>query len=69
MSRAQTGLTENDKAVLALLVKGYSNKELMRHLNMNEGTIKTKLCRLYDKLHVRGRTEAAVTAVRMGIGI
>lgn len=64
-----TQLTENDKKLLALLVQGYSNKELVRSTGLAERTIKTMLCRIYKKLSVRGRTEAAVTAVRMGIGI
>jgi DNA-binding NarL/FixJ family response regulator len=60
-------LTPREVAVLELLAKGKSNKEIGRGLALAEGTVKTHLKRIYEKLGVGDRTEAALAAVQRGI--
>lgn len=56
------GLTERESELLSLLPTGMSNRELGRHLYVSENTIKTHLRRLYAKLGVRNRAQAASVA-------
>src|SRR5687767_12644423 len=60
-------LTPREVAVLELVAKGKSNKEIGTVLTLAEGTVKTHLKRIYDKLGVNDRTEAALVAVQRGI--
>jgi two-component system NarL family response regulator len=60
-------LTSREVAVLELVAKGKSNKEIGVVLSLAEGTVKTHLKRIYDKLGVSDRTEAALVAVQRGI--
>jgi two-component system NarL family response regulator len=60
-------LSERELAILQLLVKGRSNKEIGSTLSIAEDTVKTHLKSLFSKLDVNDRTGAAITAVRHGI--
>jgi two-component system NarL family response regulator len=60
-------LTPREVAVLELVAKGKSNKEISAALSLAEGTVKTHLKRIYEKLGVDDRTEAALMAVQRGI--
>jgi DNA-binding NarL/FixJ family response regulator len=51
-------LSERELEVLALLAKGYANKEIADQLNVAYDTVRAHLKRAYEKLHVRSRTEA-----------
>jgi DNA-binding NarL/FixJ family response regulator len=53
-------LSVREREILELLASGKSNKELARHLNLTEGTVRWHLSHVYDKLHVRSRTEAVL---------
>jgi DNA-binding CsgD family transcriptional regulator len=52
-------LSPRERRVLELVARGASNKEIARELNVSEGTVRTHLERLYRKLGVHSRTEAA----------
>lgn len=52
-------LSEREKEALALLAQGYSDKEIASQLGISFDTVRTHLKHIYDKLHVRSRTEAA----------
>ena len=52
-------LTERELEVLALVAKGLSNKEVGARLHISEATVARHLVNVFDKLHVRCRTEAA----------
>jgi NarL family two-component system response regulator LiaR len=56
------GLTERESELLSLLSTGMTNSELGRHLYVSENTVKTHLRRLYAKLGVRNRAQAAALA-------
>ncbi len=59
-------LTEREESVLRLLVRGCSNKEICRTLNISEPTVKTHISHLMAKLGVSSRTQAALYAVQAG---
>ena len=56
------GLTERESELLSMLSTGMTNRELGSHLYISENTIKTHLRRLYAKLGVRNRAQAASLA-------
>jgi DNA-binding NarL/FixJ family response regulator len=53
-------LTPRQRGVLALLVKGQSNKAIARELKLGEGTVKVHMAALFRSLGVKTRTAAAV---------
>jgi DNA-binding NarL/FixJ family response regulator len=53
-------LSPREAEVLALVAKGYINKEIADQLNLRLETVRSYLKSIYDKLHVRSRTEAAM---------
>jgi DNA-binding NarL/FixJ family response regulator len=52
------GLTQRESEILVLLSRGLSNKEIADPLNISYDTVRAHLRHIYEKLHVRGRTEA-----------
>jgi two-component system nitrate/nitrite response regulator NarL len=60
-------LTERERAILACLALGLSNKLIGRDLDIAEGTVKVHVKSLLRKLNFRSRVEAAVWAVENGI--
>jgi two-component system, NarL family, response regulator len=67
--RAMAGapLSEREIEVLRLVAAGMTNKEIAAQLFIAEGTVKTHLNSVHEKLGVRDRTEAVMVAVRRGI--
>lgn len=55
-------LTPRQLAVLELVRDGYTNGQIGRLLQVSEGTVRTHLNNIYERLGVQSRT-AAVTAV------
>jgi DNA-binding NarL/FixJ family response regulator len=53
-------LTEREAEILDYLVKGYANKEIADKLAVSVPTVRSHLRNIYEKLHVRSRTEAVV---------
>ncbi|GHF72109.1 DNA-binding response regulator [Streptomyces mashuensis] len=62
------GLTEREREVLALIADGRSNREIARALVLSEKTVKTHVSNILMKLDLADRTQAALWAVRHGIG-
>jgi DNA-binding NarL/FixJ family response regulator len=60
-------LTGRELEVLALLVRGRSNKEIAAKLFISEATVKGHLRSVFTKLNVLSRTEATTTALRRGL--
>jgi len=58
-------LTPRQNAVLHLLARGMSNKEVARELNIAEGTSKIHTAALLRALGARNRTEAAFMAAKL----
>jgi two-component system NarL family response regulator len=61
------GLTSRELDVLALIVKGNSNKEIAATLNISEATVKTHINNILSKLGASDRTQAATMALQRGI--
>jgi DNA-binding NarL/FixJ family response regulator len=61
-------LTHREHDVLKLIVEGCANKEIARRLVIHENTVKTHVKRIFDKLGVQSRTQAALHARDRGIG-
>jgi len=61
-------MSPREKDVLRGVVQGQSNKEIGRVLGLAEVTIKLHLRNVFRKMAVKSRSEAAVTAVRAGLG-
>ncbi len=55
-----TDLSPREAEVLALVAKGNINKEIADQLGLRLETVRSYLKSIYDKLHVRSRTEAAM---------
>ena len=55
-----TALTDREKEILTLLSQGFANKELADKLSISVPTVRTHLRHIYEKLHVRSRSEAIV---------
>jgi DNA-binding NarL/FixJ family response regulator len=61
-------LTTREQEILAELAKGRSNREIARALNVSEKTVKAHVSSVLAKLGVQDRTQAALLAVRNGVG-
>ncbi len=66
-SPTEENLSMRELEVLALVAKGYSNKEVARHLRISEATVKTHLLHAFGKLSVDDRTAAVTVALERGI--
>ena len=60
-------LTGRELAVLMLLARGKSNKEIGANLFISESTVKGHLRNIFTKLNVLSRTEAIAVATRRGL--
>lgn len=61
------GLTPRQGQVLALVMKGRSNKEICRELGLAERTVKAHLTAVLNLLKVTSRTRAVIEAGRLGL--
>jgi two-component system NarL family response regulator len=64
---ARPALTNREIAVVRLLVKGRSNKEIGDYLGISEPAVKFRIQRILSKLNAVDRTSAVVSALRHGI--
>jgi DNA-binding NarL/FixJ family response regulator len=53
-------LSSRETEILDLVAKGLTNKEIGPKLNISYDTVRAHLRRIYEKLHVRCRTEAVM---------
>jgi len=53
-------LSPREREILDLLTQGFPDKEIADRLNVKHGTVRWHLQHVYEKLHVRSRTEAAL---------
>jgi NarL family two-component system response regulator LiaR len=60
-------LTEREMEVLRWLAQGLSNKEIARTLQVAEDTIKTHVRHILEKLGAQSRTQAVLSAMRLGL--
>jgi DNA-binding NarL/FixJ family response regulator len=53
-------LSPREREILELLASGFPNKQIADRLGLTDGTVRWHLRHVYNKLHVRSRTEAAL---------
>jgi DNA-binding NarL/FixJ family response regulator len=53
-------LSPREREILDLLTQGFADKEIADKLGVKHGTVRWHLQHVYEKLHVRSRTEAAL---------
>lgn len=63
----EVGLTERQAQVLALMVRGLSNRDIADQLALSEGTVKIHATAVFKALGVNSRTQALVAVARYGI--
>jgi DNA-binding NarL/FixJ family response regulator len=70
-SRQQSGsrrsaLSASQVAILRLISRGHSNREIAAEVHLSENTVKTHVQEIFRKLGVRNRVEAAILAGKSG---
>ena len=60
-------LSGRERAVLGLLARGLSNKEIAEQLFLAEGTVKNHVSTILQKIDARDRTQAALKARELGL--
>jgi len=66
-SAAELGITPRQGQVLALLMKGRSNKQICRELGLAERTVKAHMSAVLNALKVTSRTQAVIAAGKLGL--
>jgi len=68
-ARQQTDalISAREEEVLQLVADGLGTTEIAERLYISQKTVKNHLASIYEKLDARDRTQAVLTAVRMGI--
>ena len=57
-------LTQSQVAILGLMTRGFSNREIAAEVHLSENTIKTHVQEIFRKLDVHNRVEAVMTATK-----
>jgi DNA-binding NarL/FixJ family response regulator len=65
--RTSHGLSMRETEVIRLIAQGLSNKEISSRLSLSEKTVKNHISRIFSKLQINARSQAAVHAIRAGI--
>ena len=65
--RDEVHLSSREREVLRALGRGMSNREIAGSLYISEGTVKNHLTRIFERLGVKDRTQAALAARDLGI--
>ena len=66
-ARGEANLSEPELAVLDLIAKGATMKEISEELHWSERTLKRRVQDIKDKLRVRSRAQAVAAAIRQGL--
>ena len=68
-ARPAAGLTPREREVLAMVAEGLPNKLIARRLEISEKTVKAHLTRIFERIGVSDRTQAALWAQRHRLGV
>jgi NarL family two-component system response regulator LiaR len=61
------GITARELEILALIARGFSNREIATQLFVSENTVKTHCGRAFDKLGAARRTQAVQRCKELGL--
>jgi DNA-binding NarL/FixJ family response regulator len=61
-------LSVRERDVVKLLTRGLNNADIAQRLHLSEGTVRNYVSSIFDKLGVADRTQAALIALRHGLG-
>jgi DNA-binding NarL/FixJ family response regulator len=64
--RRPAGLNDSQVAILRLISRGHSNREIAADVHLSENTVKSHIQEIFRKLGVRNRVEAAILAGKSG---
>ena len=64
---ARQELTKQEKIVLALVAKGWRTAKIAEELYLSPRTVESHLARVFEKLGVSTRTEAAIYALQTNL--
>lgn len=67
-SHERDKLTTREREIVQCLARGESNKEIARHLDVAESTVKIHVQNILKKLNLSSRVQVAVYAVEHGLG-
>jgi DNA-binding NarL/FixJ family response regulator len=62
-AKQDLGLTPREMQIIALIVAGYTNKDLAKELNISQNTSKHHLTNIFNKLGVSNRLELVLYAI------
>ena len=62
-SQDRYNLTPRELDVVSLIVKGLSNRDIAKHFNLSEETVKRHLSNIFGKLGISTRLELAIFAI------
>ncbi len=62
--KIETNLTSREMDILQGLVDGLDHKEVAEKLFISPHTVRTHICNIYDKLHVKNRAQAVNVAMK-----
>jgi DNA-binding NarL/FixJ family response regulator len=68
-TRPSAELTPREREVLLMVAEGLPNKLIARRLEISEGTVKAHLTRVFERIGVTDRTQAALWAERHGLRV
>jgi DNA-binding NarL/FixJ family response regulator len=60
-------LSDREVDIVRLIAEGLSNKEISGRLILSEKTVKNHISRIFSKLNISARTQAAVYAMKIGL--
>ncbi len=60
-------LSVRETEVIGLIADGLSNKEISARLHLSEKTVKNHVSKIFSKLNISARSQAAVHAIRTGL--
>jgi len=61
------GLDDVERQILGHIASGATNREIARRVNLSERTVRRRVIRVYGKLQVNDRVDAALYAARHGL--
>jgi len=69
MERPDLDLTQRQKEVLRLILKGYNNERIAQELGISPATVKQHAHAIFTALDVSTRAEAVIAAARLGLAL